>query len=149
MSESGEPSHVDQSDELVTSFVKFQEVEKSASPRTLRNYTHALTTFRLFMGDRFHGWKECSAEDFRLWLFGLMKEEKARSTIRLYFSALRSFYKYLVHRQGLDSSPLNDVQLPKSERKLPVVLTQAQCVELLELPLKVELVSIIECKLNI
>jgi len=74
-----------------------------------------------------------------MWLFELMKQDMARSTIRLRFSALRSFYKFLVHRHGLAVSPLSEIQLPKVERKLPVILTQAQCVELLELPLKMEL----------
>ena len=126
-------------DQLVTAFLSFQETEKSASPRTLRNYSQALNAFQESMGERFPGWKGCSAEHFRMWLFELMKAEMARSTIRLRFSALRSFYKYLVHRHGLAASPLAEVQLPKNERKLPVVLTQAQCVELLEMPLKMEL----------
>ena len=125
--------------DLITAFLSFQETEKSASPRTLRNYSQALNAFVDFSGNGFPGWKKCTSEHFRMWLFELMKQDIARSTIRLRFSALRSFYKFLVHRHGLAVSPLNDVQLPKLERKLPVVLTQAQCIELLELPLKLEL----------
>ncbi len=128
-----------ETEDLVAAFIFFQETEKGASPRTTRNYTQALNAFIHFLGDSFPGWRSCTAEQFRLWLFDLMKKDLARSTIRLRFSALRSFYKFLVHRHGLAVSPLNEVQLPKLERKLPVVLSQAQCVELLELPLKMEL----------
>ena len=128
-----------ENDSLLEAFITFQTTEKSASPRTLRNYTQAILAFQHSLGDRFPGWKHCQAEHFRGWLFELMKADMARSTIRLRFSALRSFYKFLVHRHGLALSPLNEVQLPKNERKLPVVLTLAQCVELLELPLKMEL----------
>jgi len=126
-------------DELLDSFSKFHEVEKNSSPRTLRNYSQALNAFQTFLGNSFSGWKACTADDFRAYLFQCMKDEVSRSTIRLRFSALRSFYKYLVHRHGLDKSPLNDIQLPKAERKLPVVLNQNQIVELLEAPLKMEL----------
>eukprot|EP00112_Aurelia_sp_Birch-Aquarium-sp1_P003625 Seg14081.2 transcript_id=Seg14081.2/GoldUCD/mRNA.D3Y31 product="Tyrosine recombinase XerC" protein_id=Seg14081.2/GoldUCD/D3Y31 len=91
------------------------------------------------MEDNFVGWRECTADDFRAYLFQCMKDEVSRSTIRLRFSALRSFYKFLVHRQGLAKSPLNDIQLPKAEKKLPVVLNQKQIIELLELPLKLEI----------
>jgi site-specific recombinase XerD len=68
----------------------------------------------------------------------MMKEERARSTIRLHFAALRSFYKFLCHRHGLEPNPLADVQLPKLEKKLPVVLTLKQIEQLLALPLKIE-----------
>jgi len=123
----------------VTAFLKFQEVEKDASERTLRNYSHALNSFQEWRGDRFQSWKNCQSDDFREYLFELMKQELARATIRLRFAALRSFYKFLVHRHGLAVSPLLDVQLPKVERKLPVVLNLEQIESLLEAPMKVEL----------
>ena len=126
-------------DQLIDQFVQFHEVEKNSSPRTLRNYSQALAAFQNFLGDKFPGWKNCIDDDFRAYLFQCMKDEVSRATIRLRFSALRSFYKYLVHRHGLNKSPLNDIQLPKAERKLPVVLNQKQIVELLEIPLKLEL----------
>lgn len=125
-------------DGLVTSFLSFLETEKSSSANTLRNYSQALVAYQEFSGDTFKGWRHCEPDSFRMWLFDLMKQDMARSTIRLRFSALRSFFKYMVHRQGLAKSPLADIQLPKLERKLPVVLTQNQCIELLELPLKME-----------
>lgn len=126
-------------DQIVDSFIQFHEVEKNSSPKTLRNYSQALAAFQNFIGDRFPGWKNCAPDDFRAYLFQCMKDEVARATIRLRFSALRSFYKYLVHRHALSKSPLNDIQLPKAERKLPVILNQKQIIELLEIPLKVEL----------
>ena len=63
-----------------------------------------------------------------------MKRGAARATVRVRFAALRSFYKFLVHRRGLAASPVAAVQLPKPERKLPVVLTIRQIEELLSLP---------------
>ncbi len=127
-----------ENDHLISSFLIFLEIEKNSSENTLRNYSQALNSYMEFVGSDFVGWKKCEPEEFRLWLFELMKQDVSRSTIRLKFAALRSFYKYLVHRQGLKKSPLLDVQLPKIERKLPVVLTQNQCIELLEMPLKME-----------
>jgi len=119
-----------------TFFLDFQATEKSASPRTLENYGAALTAYREWRGDRFRGWRDETADDFRDHLFDLMKRGLKRSTIRLRFAALRSFYRYLVLRRGLARSPVAEVQLPKPERGLPVVLTVAQIDELLGLPLK-------------
>jgi integrase/recombinase XerC len=122
-------------DPLEESFLQFQSVERNASPRTLINYAHALRSFRTGCPD-YTAWLDCTSDQFRAWLFVLMKQEKGRATIRLHFSALRSFYKFLTRRHGLKANPLLDVQMPKAERKLPIVLTLAQVEELLALPLK-------------
>ena len=120
-----------------TDFLSFQATEKSASPRTLSNYRDALASYRTWRGDRFTTWRDPAADDFRDYLFHLMKRDFKRSTIRLRFAALRSFYKYLVLRRGLGRSPVGEVQLPKPEKSLPVVLSISQIDELLTLPLRV------------
>ena len=119
-------------------FLEFQRTEKSASPRTLANYGDALAAYRTWRGERFSDWRNATADDFRDYLFALMKQGLKRATIRLRFAALRSFYKFLVLRRGLGRSPVADVQLPKPERRLPVVLTLLQIDELLLLPLRLE-----------
>lgn len=123
--------------ELDSAFLEFMAVERSASPRTIANYQLALDACRTWFGERFPGWRNAGADDFRRWLFDMMKQELSKATIRLRFAAVRSFYKYLVHRRGLGRSPVAEVQLPKPEKKLPVVLTIAQIDELLALPLQV------------
>jgi len=122
---------------LEDDFLGFQATEKSASPRTLKNYREALAAYRAWRGEGFSGWRGESPDDFRAYLFALMKQGLKRSTVRLRFAALRSFYKFLVHRRGLAASPVAAVQLPKPERALPVVLTIGQIEELLALPLQV------------
>lgn len=119
-----------------TAFFDFMGTERSASPRTLANYRDALAAYQTWRGERFTGWRHTSADDFRDYLFALMKLGFKRATIRLRFAALRSFYKFLVLRRGFPHSPVADVQLPKPERGLPVVLSIAQIDELLGVPLR-------------
>jgi len=123
-------------DRLAEEFLTFLEVERNASPRTLRIYRDALRNFREEM--KTPDWRRCSAQDFRDYLFELMKRKQARSYIRLQFSALRSFYRFLVARNRLTKDPIREVQLPKLEKKLPLVLTQGQIKELLGAPLQVK-----------
>jgi integrase/recombinase XerC len=127
------------SDVEASAFLDFQSTEKSASPRTLVNYRDALAAYRRWRGERFTSWREASADDFRDYLFALMKQDLKRSTLRLRFAALRSFYKFLVLRCGLARSPVAEVLLPKPARTLPVVLSIAQIEELLNLPLRLTL----------
>ena len=76
------------------------------------------------------------ADDFRRYLFYLMKLGLARATVRLHFAALRSFYKFLTRRHGLTTNPLALVLLPKLQRALPVVINEKAMVEMIEKPAK-------------
>jgi site-specific recombinase XerD len=66
-----------------------------------------------------------------------MKRKQARAYVRLQFSALRSFYRFLVSREGVRHDPTRELQLPKVEKKLPLVLTRQQIEELLSAPMQV------------
>ncbi len=123
-------------DRLLDDFFSHLEVERNASPRTVENYRHALSEFRKAVATP--GWKELTADHFRRHLFDMGKRELARPTIRLHFAALRSFFKFLAQRHGLIVNPLKEVQLPKLEKNLPLVLTAQQIDELLSAPLRVE-----------
>jgi site-specific recombinase XerD len=124
-------------DLLADAFLEFMSSERRSSERTLANYELALRQFREWRVP-FQGWSELTADDFRAYLFDLMKKERGRATIRLQFAALRSFFKWLTRRRGWKSNPLLEVQLPKREKKLPVVLTVTQIDQMLNLPLTLE-----------
>ncbi|HEY1048761.1 MAG TPA: tyrosine recombinase XerC [Prosthecobacter sp.] len=124
-------------DLLAEAFLEFMRSERRSADRTLANYELALRQFRDWRTP-FKGWAALTADDFRAFLFDLMKEERGRATIRLQFAALRSFFKWQTRRRGLKTNPLLDVQLPKREKKLPVVLTVKQIEQMLALPLTQE-----------
>ena len=124
-------------DRLLERYLEYLEVERNASPRTVIAYRHALAKFKHFGDDKI-SWAECTAQQFRGFLLDCMKSGMARSYVRLTFAALRSFYKYLVEREGLRDNPLKEVQLPKMEKKLPIVLSVSQVDELLTAPNRTE-----------
>jgi integrase/recombinase XerC len=122
-------------DPLAEEFLRYLEVERNVSPRTLIAYRQALADFRGQKNVR--PWRNCRADDFRDYLFELMKKSQARSYIRLQFSAFRTFYRFLVERKNLRKDPVRELQLPKPEKKLPLVLTRQQIDELLAAPLRI------------
>ena len=121
-------------DPLVGEFLRYLAIERNASSRTLKAYRQALTAFR---AENKAAWKKCTANDFRDYLFAIMKRGQARSYVRLQFSALRTFYQFLAARKGLRHNPAREVQLPKIDKKLPLVLTRQQVEELLAAPSRV------------
>jgi integrase/recombinase XerC len=118
-------------DPLAEEFLRYLANERNASPRTLKAYRQALTAFR---AENQTPWKKCRGHDFRDYLFAISKRGQARSYVRLQFSALRTFYQFLAARKGLRGNPVREVQLPKIEKKLPLVLTRQQVEELLAAP---------------
>ncbi len=127
-------SALNKRDPLAEEFLRYLGVERNASSRTLKAYRQALTAFRT---ENKTPWKKCTVDDFRDYLFAIMKRGQARSYVRLQFSALRTLYQFLAARKGLRRNPVREVQLPKIEKKLPLVLTRQQIEELLAAPTRV------------
>src|SRR4029450_8975452 len=100
-------------DPLGEEFLRYLANERNASPRTLKAYRQALTGFR---AENKTSWKKCTGDDFRDYLFALMKRGQARSYVRLQFSALRTFYQFLAGRKRFRRNPVREVQLPKMEK---------------------------------
>src|SRR5881394_2332047 len=125
----------DKRDPLAEEFLQYLANERNASPRTLKAYRQALMAFR---AENQTPWKRCRGDDFRDYLFAIAKRGQARSYVRLQFSALRTFYQFLAARKGLRANPVREVQLPKIDKKLPLVLTRQQIDELLATPLKID-----------
>ena len=122
----------EESDPLSEEFFDYLGDGKNYSPQTLRSYRQALAQFRTFRPSL--TWTEATADDFRAYLFDLMKRNRSRSTIRLSFAALRSFYNHLCERNIIPANVLKLVSLPKLEKKLPQFLTIPQVTTLMEKP---------------
>lgn len=127
-------------DKLIESFLQHLRTERAASQYTLRNYRQAFADVHDWHHkerDTAPPWLKLTRDDFRTYLRYLGRKEKcSRAAIQLRFSALRSFYKFLVRRGSLDTSPIKNITLPKQARRLPQFLTVQQMNELLEAPLK-------------
>jgi len=125
-------------DTNVSSFLGYLQNEVGSSPYTQRNYRQALLEFIEWYASekkRAVDWLTLRRMDFRSYLRFLGRGNLSRSAVQLRFSALRSFYKFLVQRGKLPDSPIKNIALPKKEHRLPQFLTVDQTAALLEAPL--------------
>lgn len=124
-------------DARVADFLRHLGTDKGASIYTQRNYSQALREFVAWWKQQRHAppaWAELGRDDFRDYLRFLGRNQLSRAAIQLRFSALRTFYKFLV-RDGVASvSPIKNLSLPKPEKRLPLFLTVKQLQDLLAAP---------------
>lgn len=126
-------------DPWVAEFLAHLATDRGAADRTQRNYADALAEFR-----RWHeaerqskpAWAALQRDDFRGFLRHLSRRELSRATIHLNFSALRTFYKFLIRRGHVAESPIRNLALPKPGRRLPKFVTVEQADALLRAPLR-------------
>jgi len=117
----------------VAEFLEFLEKERQDSVHTIRAYRRDLLRFQAFADGYYGGSWSWPAVD-RLALRGFMGElargGQAKRSIARAVSALRTFYRFLGVRHGVDANPARSLRLPKGERRLPAVLDRAQAQEL-------------------
>lgn len=126
-------------DKSIDEFLQHLASERGASIYTQRNYRHALGAFFRWHKQEHQrppAWSTLQRDDFRNFLRFLGRSRLSRAAVQLRFSALRSFYRFLIRRGDLETSPIRNLALPRPERRLPKFLTARQMTDLLAVPLK-------------
>src|SRR5881394_1419594 len=121
-------------DEWVVKFLKHLGTDRGASVYTQRNYGQALADFANWHREKRNGparWPELERDDFRTYVRHLGTKKLGRAAIQLRFSALRSFYKFLIRHGRVAASPIKNLSLPKLAKRLPKFLTAQQMADLL------------------
>jgi hypothetical protein len=125
-------------DPLVAEFRRHLTVERNTSPYTVRNYGSALDEFGRWHREtttRPPTWASISRDELRLYLRWLGRRGMDPASVALRFSALRTFFKWMVREGTRESTPVRQLRLPRLPRKLPKHLPEADLVRLLETPL--------------
>jgi integrase/recombinase XerC len=126
-------------DRWIQKFLSHLATDRGASVYTQRNYRDALAEFTAWhREDRKSSpaWERLERDDFRAYLRFLGRHNYGRAAIQLRFSALRTFYKFLIRHGEVAASPIKNISLPKMPKRLPKYLTKEQMISLLEAPLK-------------
>ena len=132
------PAHTEATDTWTQKFLQHLATERGASAYTQRNYRQALTEFSRWHQEERQAppsWAALQRDDFRGYLRYLGRHQLSRAAVQLRFSALRSFYKFLIRGGVATSSPIKNLALPKMGKRLPRFLTAQQMLDLLRAPL--------------
>ena len=126
-------------DPWIGKFLAHLATDRGASIYTQRNYRQALTEFaRWHLTERKApaGWEKLQRDDFRSFLRFLGRSQLSRAATQLRFSALRTFYKFLMRHGQVETLPIKNLSLPKAPKRLPKFMTIQQMADLLAAPAK-------------
>jgi len=126
-------------DKWIKKFLQHLGTDRGASGYTQRNYRQAMCEFHRWHEEERKqppAWETLQRDDFRAYLRFLGRHNLSRAAIQLRFSALRTFYRFLVRHGATASSPIKNLALPKLGKRLPKFLTPQQMANLLVAPLK-------------
>lgn len=116
-------------------FREHLELERGLSPRTLDAYGRDLEKLERFLagrGVRRPG--EATAKDLREFVYALKDEGLQPTSIRRALSAVRTYYAFLLAEGLAVADPSERLEMPRTWRRLPGVLSREEVVRLLEAP---------------
>ena len=88
-----------------------------------------------FQKQRNGGWEEVREADCRTYLYGLAGQGRhGPASVRLRFSALRTFFQWMQSRGERVDNPASGLRLPRPRKSLPRFLSEEQMANLLSAP---------------
>ena len=116
-------------------FTDFLSLEAGNSRHTVDAYARDVQRLAHFAASRgTHGPGDLSPSDLRDFVYHLKDLGLAPSSIRREISALRTYFRFLIEEGHVASDPSARLELPKSWRRLPAVLTVQEIDALLGAP---------------
>jgi integrase/recombinase XerC len=120
---------------IFNKYVQYLEVERNASPYTVRNYkTDLLDFFDFLKTKNINSLETVDKHLLRDYLSNLINRGIVKGSIARKLSAIRSFFRYLVREEMLPASPVAATSSPRLDRRLPSFLTIEQIEKLLSAP---------------
>jgi integrase/recombinase XerC len=113
----------------VDQFLAHLHTAKDVSPHTLRGYRIDLTSFLTFARG-----EEITKRTVRRYLAALFEQKASTRTVLRRLSALRSFYRHALREKWVAESPLEEIDSPKREKRLPVSISYEQVQHLFNQP---------------
>jgi integrase/recombinase XerC len=126
-------------DGAIRAFITFLNVERGASPETVRNYTSDLRQLCAFLiSNRLAeppvDPAALSAESIRAYLQWLDRKGEKRTSLARKLACIRSFFRYLMRNGRVSRNPAEDLRTPKQPKHLPRVLTKDDAQALMGFP---------------
>ena len=119
---------------LIKNFLDYLTIEKRYSVHTTVSYKNDLNQFNLYLSESYSGieFQKVEMIHVRSYMVHLLEYKLAKSTVARKVSSIKSLYKFMKKEQLISSSPIQLLETPKLDSRLPVFLKEEEVVNLFE-----------------
>jgi integrase/recombinase XerD len=121
-------------DSNLRSFLNYLLVDKGLSNNTVKAYEADISSFFQWLDNEDLKYKNLQEDHINKYILFLFQRKMRSSSVNRKISSIKSFYIFLVKRNFLKNSPLNDLVTPKQEKYLPESMSEAEVDKLLNSP---------------
>ena len=121
-------------DSNLRSFLNYLLVDKGLSNNTAKAYEADISSFFQWLDNEDLKYKNLQEDHINQYISFLFQRKMRSSSVNRKISSIKSFYIFLVKRNFLKNSPLNDLVTPKQEKYLPESMSEAEVDKLLNSP---------------
>ena len=121
-------------DSNLRSFLNYLLVDKGLSKNTVKAYEADISSFFRWLINKDLEYKNLQEEHINQYISFLFQKKMKSSSVNRKISSIKSFYIFLVKRNFIKNSPLNDVVTPKQEKYLPESMSEDEVDKLLNSP---------------
>jgi len=121
-------------DSNLRSFLNYLLVDKGLSNNTAKAYEADISSFFQWLDNEDLKYKNLQEDHINQYISFLFQRTMRSSSVNRKISSIKSFYIFLVKRNFVKNSPLNDLVTPKQEKYLPESMSEAEVDKLLNSP---------------
>ncbi|MEG0285105.1 MAG: site-specific tyrosine recombinase XerD [Vagococcus sp.] len=116
-------------------YLHYLKIERGLSDNTIQSYQRDLKQYLLFLAEeKKEDWEDIDRYLVLDFLEQLRNEGKSSATIIRMVSALRKFHQFLRQERYTDNDPMQHVDTPKKQQKLPKTLSIKEVEKIIEAP---------------
>ncbi|APT19161.1 integrase-recombinase [Amylolactobacillus amylotrophicus DSM 20534] len=120
--------------EIIADYLRFARLERGLSHNSIVAYRQDLTEYTNFLAGQGLTTFQVPAVTIDYFLATQRDQQKKTSSVSRMISALRKFYQWLIKEEIVEIDPMQEIDSPKHERHLPVVLSVSEVERLIEQP---------------
>ena len=111
-------------EDSINNFKNYLNIERGLSTNSIKSYENDLNKFLNFLQIEKNKYKpdEVTTDLIKEFIYDISKKLKSSSQSRI-ISGIRNFYDYLIFENIISNNPVDNIELPKIEKKLPNILS--------------------------
>jgi len=122
-------------DHLIESFLDSLYIEKGLSQNTVQSYKNDITSFAFWVDESINlPLVRISKIDINKYIAQLFKNGLKSSSVNRKISTIKSFFIFLLKKKHILVSPVDDIEMIKQEKYLPISMSEKEVELLLESP---------------